>query len=66
MISGIKKICNTLDRKSQKTNAGYGSNLNSLGPSVFHPSHEIVHAKTIMKKPIEPTLSVIQTANRSK
>jgi hypothetical protein len=54
-----------LDINSHNTNAGYGSNRNTLGANIFQPIHDIVQPRIIKKKPIVPTLFVIQIANRS-
>jgi hypothetical protein len=50
---------------NQKTKAGNGSKRTCVGASVFHVSHNIVQKNIIAKKPIVPTLLVIQIANFS-
>jgi hypothetical protein len=54
-----------LEIKSQRTNAGNGSNLAAAGASVFHESQNIVQTNIIEKKPMVPTFVVIQIANIS-
>lgn len=65
MIRGRKKSCMTFDIKSQRTNAGKGSNRHWTGANIFQPSQPNVQPMTIKKNPIEPTWRVIQSANLS-
>jgi hypothetical protein len=54
-----------LEIKSQRTKAGNGSNRADPGASVFHECHNSVQANIMEKKPIVPTLIVIQIAKIS-
>src|SRR5271157_1510608 len=50
---------------SQNTKAIGGSNCHAGGASTFQPNQMTVQPKMARKNPIEPTRTVIQSANRS-
>jgi hypothetical protein len=61
----MSRIWITLEINSQNTNAIGGSNCHTGGASTFQPNQKTVQPKMIKKNPIEPTRTVIQSANRS-